>query len=232
MFYYTRFVCMKPTLLVVVLFLSECIFAQIDIDSIKSKYLEDQIYIGLQYNVLNEKPSGVSQNGFSGGISFGFIKDIPFNDQRNIGVGIGIGYQYNAIIQNLKISEVNGNVTFELGDDFQSNNFKVHSIEIPLEFRWRNSTSTKYKFWRVYSGFKLNYNFKVTSEYKDDLVSLKTLNIDEFERLNYGVYIASGYSTWNLYVYYGLNPLFKSGLLNSEKIRMKEINIGLRFYIL
>ena len=49
--------------------------AQVNKDTIDSKYLEDQIYLSLTYNVLINKPSVISQNGFSGGVSFGFIKE-------------------------------------------------------------------------------------------------------------------------------------------------------------
>ena len=30
-------------------------------------------------------------------------------------------------------------------------------IEMPIEFRWRNSTASSYKFWRIYAGAKLGY---------------------------------------------------------------------------
>ena len=51
--------------------------AQTRIDSLNTtSYLEDQIYLALTYNDLSNRPKSVSQNGFSGGVSIGFIKDI------------------------------------------------------------------------------------------------------------------------------------------------------------
>jgi hypothetical protein len=35
-----------------------------------------------------------------------------------------------------------------------------------------------------------------------------------------------------VYVYYGLNSLFKSAKINDESINMKALNIGVIFYIL
>ncbi len=44
---------------------------------IDSLYREDQFYLGVTYNLLSKKPNGISQNGFSSGVPFGLIKDIP-----------------------------------------------------------------------------------------------------------------------------------------------------------
>ena len=56
------------------------VFAQekpVDFDSVDSLYREDQFYAGLNYNLLLEKPSGVSQEKISFGFSAGFLRDMP-----------------------------------------------------------------------------------------------------------------------------------------------------------
>jgi hypothetical protein len=54
----------------------------------------------------------------------------------------------------------------------------------------------------------------------------------DFSKLNYGVYLATGYNTINLYGYYGLNPIFKSAKIGAESINMNSLNVGIIFYIL
>lgn len=197
------------------------------------KYLEDQIYISLTYNVLLNKPALINQNGFSGGFSFGFIKDIPFNKKRTFGVGLGVGYSYNALIQNLKISQFQGTTIFEEAVNFNSNKLTLKSIDFPVEIRWRNSTPTKFKFWRIYSGVKFSYITSGKSKYKSSLETVTTKNVTEINRFQYGATIAAGYGTWNLYVYYGLNSIFnKAALLNNKTINLKQFNVGLKFYIM
>lgn len=197
------------------------------------KYLEDQIYISLTYNVLLNKPALINQNGFSGGFSFGFIKDIPFNKKRTFGVGLGVGYSYNALIQNLKISQLQGTTIFEEAVNFNSNKLTLKSIDFPVEIRWRNSTPTKFKFWRIYSGVKFSYITSGKSKYKSSLETVTTKNVTEINRFQYGATIAAGYGTWNLYVYYGLNSIFnKAALLNNKTINLKQFNVGLKFYIM
>ena len=207
-------------------------YGQAENDSIDLKYLEDQIYLSLNYTILINKPDDISQNGFSGGLTIGFIKDIPFNENRTYGLGIGLGYAYSAYIQNLKINEVNGVANFDVATDYTTNNFKLHSVEMPIEFRWRNSTPEKYKFWRVYGGVKFAYLIYSSSKYDDDTNIYKTKNISEFTKFQYGLILSAGYSTWNINLYYGLNSILNNAKLNDENVNLNDISIGLKFYIM
>lgn len=208
-------------------------------DAIKvvdSLYKEDQFYASITYNVLHHVPDDLSQSGFSLGFHAGFIKDMPLNKQRNLAIGIGIGYATNSFNQNLLISKSTDN-TFEYEvideDDFTKNKFSNHLIELPIEFRWRTSTASDYSFWRVYAGFKLGYMFLNNTKYNGDLGSIKYSNIDEFNKFQYGLTLSAGYNTWNFCVYYGLNPIFKDAALSDNtNLEMTDIKIGLNFYIL
>lgn len=202
--------------------------------AIDTRYLEDQLYIGITYNTLYELPTGIDQNGFSNGISFGFIKDIPVNDQRNVGFGLGLGYGRNTYFQNLKIFEEEGILQFEEVNNFDKNKFSLHTIEIPFEFRWRSSTINKYKFWRIYTGVKLGYVIASNAKLKKG-GTLKVRGIDAIEKFQYGLTLGAGYGTWNFNIYYGLNDMFSSeATLNrtGAPITAKDIRIGLIFYIL
>ncbi|MFK5959458.1 MAG: porin family protein [Lutibacter sp.] len=206
--------------------------AQENDSTINPRYLEDQIYLSLTYNILLQKPVTIVQNGFSGGVSIGFIKDIPFNSQRNFGIGIGIGYAYNVFIQNLKITEVNSVTFFEIAQDYNTNRFGISTVELPFEIRWRNSTLNRYKFWRIYGGFKVSYVLMAKSTFKDSLETFIIRNSSKFNKFQYGLTLATGFGTWNLYVYYGLNPIFKNGDLNGTNLNLKDFNVGVKFYIM
>lgn len=226
----------KPILIFLVFFTFFQAYTQDVKDSlfVDSNYLEDQIYLGITYNVLRKQPANFNQNGLSGGLSVGFIKDIPLSEERDIGFGIGLGYAYNAYIQNLKISSTSNITQFEVleSSSFNSNRFSIHLIEVPLEFRWRTSTASKYNFWRIYSGVKFGYLFASSSKISEEGNVIKLNNIIEFQKLQYGLTLNTGYNTFNLSLYYGLNPLFKDAKIGSEQINLKQFNIGLMFYIL
>ncbi len=150
-------------------------------DSLATKYLEDQIYLGITSNILSNKPQNISPNGFSNGVFIGFIKDIPINKNRNFGFGLGLGYGRNTYFQDLKISEINNSTVFEPVDGaFDRNKFSLHSLEVPIELRWRTSTSQRYKFWRIYTGVKLGYIFASNAKLKQDQ-TISVQNISEVQ---------------------------------------------------
>lgn len=200
-------------------------------------YKEDQFYIGITYNLLGKKDNAFSQRGFSTGIHFGVIKDMPLNDARNVSLGIGLGYSLNSFNQNLLISQdVNKNYIYtvlETNNSYTRNRFSTQQIELPLEFRWRTSTPTEYKFWRIYTGFKLGYIVTSTVKHQGDLGTLKYRNIDNFNKFQYGLMLSAGYNTWNIHLYYALNPVFSNETtLNGNSIDTNVLKVGLMFYIL
>ena len=202
---------------------------------VDNNYLEDQFYLGLYYSTLTSSPENFNQNKFSSTLNFGFIRDIPFNKQRNFGVGLGAGLSFSSSSSNLKLSELNNIISGEIvsGEDFTKNKWNTSSIEIPFEIRWRTSTPTNYKFWRVYFGVKTSYLLK--SKYKFESIntnySIQTLPLRKTQS---GLTVNAGNNTWNLGLYMGLNPIFNKefGQNNPEIKDLKEFKLGLVFYIL
>ncbi|MFL1012425.1 porin family protein [Flavisericum labens] len=204
---------------------------------VDSLYKEDHFYAGVTYNILANRPSDLRQSGFSLGFHLGFIKDMPINKKRTWAIGLGLGYSANSFNQNLLVSKGNnGNFNYSIIEDsktFAKNNMSSHIIEIPIEFRWRTSTPTEYNFWRIYTGFKLGYSFINTVKYEGGLGNIKYNDNDHFNNLQYGITLSAGYNTWNLHLYFALNPIFnKDAQLNNSNINMNALKIGLMFYIL
>lgn len=199
-------------------------------------YREDQFYIGFTYNILQNRPSGISQNNLSNGLHLGFIRDFPINKQRNKAIGVGLGYSYNSYFHNLKATETSAGISYEaIGNNvsFKRNKYRTHEVELPIEFRWRTSTATEYKFWRIYGGIKFGYIFSGVSKFVGDNETIKFQN-DDMNRFRYGLTLSAGYNTWNFHVYYGLNKLFKDSTVTTsgEQFEMNTIKVGLMFYIL
>lgn len=198
---------------------------------VDSLYLEDQLYVSAGYTFMLNKPSKMKQSGFSGEISTGFIKDIPLNKKRNLGIGIGLGYAYNIYNNNLKLLTVGKDSNFTIVDNYRKNRIYTHRIEAPFEIRWRGSTATKYSFFRVYGGVKVSYLLHSKSSFSNENSSFTTNDVP-IEKLQYGLHLAIGYGTLNLYTYYSLQPLFKNSTLAGNKVDISRLTIGLKFYIL
>nr|WP_082591126.1 porin family protein [Sediminicola sp. YIK13] len=203
---------------------------------VDDKYLEDQFYLGVTYNLLLNKPMDITQRNLSYGIMGGIIKDIPLNDDRNFGLGIGAGYALNSYYTNLFAEEVNGEISYAgltSSDNFKRSKLETHVIEFPLEIRWRNSNATDYKFWRVYAGAKLGYIFEGRSKFVDDTGKTGFSNPD-IKKLQYGLMFNVGYNTWNIHIYYALSRLLEDGVVldTMEPIEVRPLRIGIIFYIL
>ncbi|MCW5516295.1 PorT family protein [Muriicola sp. Z0-33] len=226
----------RYVLLLIVLF-SMSINAQSSGDSaVGSKYLEDQFYVGLNYNFLLNKPDNVTQSNLSYGLQGGIIKDIPINARRNIAFGIGLGYSVNSYFTNLQVTETTDGFQYrvlESGTSFKRSKIETHAIEMPIEFRWRNSTADSYKFWRVYTGVKLGYVVGSRSKFvsMDEKFSFYNTDTVNFQ---YGIMINLGYNTFNVHAYYALNEFFESGTqtVDNSNIDFTPLRIGIIFYIL
>ena len=205
------------------------------INDVDNKYLEDQIYLGLYYSALTSAPENFNQNKFSSTLNFGFIRDLPLNKQRNFGLGVGVGLSLGSSNSNLKLSELNNSVSAEIinGEDFTKNKWNTTKIEFPFEFRWRTSTPTSYKFWRVYFGVKTSYLLRSRYKY-ESLNNNYTLENLPFRKIQSGLTLNAGNNTWNLGVYLGLNPVFNKdfGQITPDFKDLKEFKLGLIFYIL
>jgi len=201
---------------------------------IDSLYREDQFYFGLTYNQLMNAPKGFSQDGISTGISLGFLRDMPINKKRTMAVALGLGLSYNKYHTDLVVSEVPEGRVYGIVDatTFSRNKMEQVFVDLPIEFRWRNSTPESHKFWRVYTGFKVRYLALSKTKYvaSDDTQTI--INNPDFNKFQYGPFLSFGYNTWNFHAYYGLNPLYKSARTVEEKIDFTTLNIGLMFYIL
>lgn len=199
-----------------------------------SLYREDQFYVSVTYNALIDLPNNVSQNSFSTGFHLGFIRDFPLNKSRNIALGLGFGYSFNNFNQNIRISGSSPSTYIVIeSSNYSKNNLYLQFLEVPLEFRWRTSSSESYKFWRVYTGLKFGYLINSKSIFNNSTVSDKQKNLKDLNMIQYGLTMSIGYNTWNGYVYYGLNSIFNDvSTLDLQPIDMSALKIGLIFYIL
>ena len=212
------------------LFLNQLSFTQ----SNKSKedYREDQFFFGSSYFIQTQPLDEFKQNGFSGNFQFGFIRDFPLNDSSTKAVGIGFGYERNFFTSNIQPIETNSNIDYRIVVSRfleSKNKISFSSLVIPLEYRWRRSSIDQYKFWRIYSGFKLKKNFPLYSNpsYGSEIT------IDDVEDWTTSIYINAGYNTWNISLEYDLNPLLKNKkTTNGENLNISFFRLGLVFYLL
>ena len=196
------------------------------------KYREDQIYFSVYYNSLGSELDNFKENKFSSSFNIGFIRDIPISKSGKFALGLGVGYGTNSFNNNMKLSSNNQSL-YELlsnRDAPTKNTFNFSEIQFPLEIRWRNSSPSNYKFWRIYAGLK--YSKVIQSAFKHDsslenyeLTNLP-INLDQL-----GLTLNIGYNTWNIGLYKSLRPFFNKNIQSLPQ-GLEQFRVGLIFYIL
>ena len=208
-------------------------FAQKDSLNLGDRYAEDQIYVAVSYAQFVDQPQEIFKSNFSYGLSVGFLKDVILNKQGNVSIAAGVGYGFDFFNHELKVEEINNTTVFSSDATISANLFKSHNLEFPLEFRWRTSTANKYSFWRIYGGIKFSYNFSNKFQFDDENGNtFKYQDVSNYNKLQYGLTLSTGYDEFNINLYYGLTPVFENSTINGEVINTKILKFGLIFYLL
>ena len=209
------------------------------VKTLDNKYREDQFYFGFSYNLLINVPSEVNLRGLSGGINFGYIRDMPINERRNVAIGLGLGLSFDQYGQNLFIGEDNdGNSIYKIlkpeNTVIDRNRFSTAVIEVPLEFRWRTSTAESYKFWRIYGGIRTGYTYWYKAKFVQGDNDVTQTNIPEFDTIRFTAHLSFGYNKINFFAAYAINPFFKDALTedNFKTVGFQPLKLGFIFYIL
>lgn len=226
-------------LLLLMIFAACTVHAQEEVKEVvlDDRYREDQFYVGISFNILEDEPVNFVQSGFSGGVSLGFIRDMPLNERRNIALGVGFGWSFNTYNQNLFIGKDEAqNTIFRLLDNseiqYNTNRFNTYLVEVPIEFRWRTSTAAEYKFWRVYAGVKFGYLYYFQSKFEQPGNTIIVNDVDELNRIRTGATLSLGRGNFNLNLYYSLNPFFDAKTESGQEISITTLKVGIIFYIL
>ena len=196
------------------------------------KYREDQIYFSVYYNSLGSELDNFKENKFSSSFNIGFIRDIPISKSGKFALGLGVGYGTNSFNNNMKLSS-NDQSLYELlsnRDAPTKNTFNFSEIQFPLEIRWRNSSTSNYKFWRIYAGLKyskvIQSAFKHVSSQENYKLTNLPINLDQL-----GLTLNIGYNTWNIGLYKSLRPFFNKNIQSLPQ-GLEQFKVGLIFYIL
>lgn len=194
-------------------------------------FREDQIYFSASYPYFSEAPNDLIQNKLSHSFSLGFIRDMPVNNKRTVALGLGIGWDYTKIYNNFRFDLEDSQIVARPFEEvYEQNHLTMHSIAIPLEFRWRNATETRHAFWRVHTGIALHIPLQLNSHYitsgGTNYKSALPLN-DTFLRWN----VHFGFNTWNISIAHDVQPWAVSAAPNGT-FDIRFTKIGLIFYIL
>lgn len=172
--------------------------------------LNTRLFASRTFNVYYQRPIHIGQNTgltFNPGIGLGLDK-LAFSLDRMLINNPEIGPNSSQLVN---IADVYGE-----GISVNNNTTAVNYIDIPLEFRYHLNKNDYSKGFRFAVGGKIGflYNAHTKVSYEDPAGLSRTVKDKQplgFSPIRYGVYTRIGFSGFNVWSYYGLNSVWKSG---------------------
>lgn len=148
----------------------------------------------------------------------------------HFGLAYGVGYSGHFYHGNLHVdvaSDGQQNLENLDGQSYTSNRLATEYLDGVLELRYRSNSNKNGRYTRIYVGGLVGYLTDSYSYLETEAYRVKFYNIGGFSTLRYGAYLKAGRGPFNLYYYYGLNPIVESGVLVPELGAATSQNIGL-----
>jgi hypothetical protein len=185
--------------------------------------------------LLLNAPDEMEQQWNSNGWQLMLMWETLFGRRSHWGIGFGPGFSVNYWYTNLNITtNPNGgplNYTYLPSDsNYTCNRFSASYLDLPVEIRFRSNSDKKGRYFRFYFGGLVGYRINSFSQIKVGDYNIKHYRINDLSRWHYGVFVRTGYWLFNLYVYYGLDPVF-GDLTSGEGVegldQMQSLSLGL-----
>lgn len=147
----------------------------------------------------------------------------------HFGIAYGVGYSGHFYHGNVHVNvDPDGiqTLSFLNGQDYTSNRFATEYLDGVLEFRYRTNSNKNGRYTRFYIGGIIGYLTDSYSYFNSDAYRVKFYNVGGFNTWRYGTYVKCGRGPFNLFYYFGLNPIVSSGVLTSELENASSQNFG------
>ena len=190
----------------------------------------DRLIVDLVYNDwMGKKVKPFKNNIGSIGFNSSLIFDIPLVPKNKIAFGIGISYglykinQDNYFVRNL--DTMNTALVEDISKvGIEKSIFKVHSVSLPLELRFRGQN---YKHFKFHIGGKISYQFLsstvLSSPFKSTVIKSKTLGFYDLNPINASAHVRFGIRNWAFYASYSFLPFFTA----KESVNVQGFQFGI-----
>ncbi len=182
---------------------------------------------------LVNTPDALTQKWNSNGWQLMFMRETLFGRRSHWSIGYGLGFTSSYWHTNLAIKPVPNNTDRQYAylpsdSTYRKNSFSSSYIDIPIEFRFRTKSNEKGQYFRFYFGGLIGYRIGSYSKFIDGDYSVKYYKIKDLATWQYGVFARTGFWFFNVYAYYGLNPVFANLKNGPEGIdQMQNLSVGI-----
>lgn len=157
-------------------------------------------------------PKGVETEPWSYDIALHYMQDIPFGES-GFATAIGFGFSSHNVFHNAYfLEDSDGGATemipYSSGQEPDKNKLSATYFDVPLELRFRTSSSPAFK---IAIGGRAGYLANLHQKIIDEDGKRKLFDLEGVSPFRYGAYARIGVGRWNLFAYYALPPFFQEG---------------------
>jgi hypothetical protein len=175
---------------------------------------EDRVILNFTWDNWLNASSGIKIKDFrSRGFSF-LLMNEKILGKGNAAIGFGFGFSSQNVHSNTFPSySPDGSHTFlsPISGDYDVNKLSCNFLDAALELRFRTHENEKEKRFKVSLGIKGGYLVQSHTKYEDDNGKIKTYNIKNLNKFQYGPTARIAYGNLGISGYYSLVNLFKDG---------------------
>lgn len=173
----------------------------------------DRLILNLNWDNWLNAPTGLETKAFrSRGFSFLLMNEKVLG-QGNSAIAFGFGFSSQNVHSNaFPTYNADKSKTFlsPLSGDYDLNKLSVNFIDVAFEIRFRSNENENHKRFKISAGIKAGYLVQSHTKYEDDVIGkIKTYNIRNLNKFQYGIIGRIGYGHWGISGYYSLVNLFK-----------------------
>lgn len=200
-----------------------------------AQYLPRQgegLHISYGYLAMFNTPKEM-QKMYSDTWQIELMNEFLLKARSHFSLGYGVGISTFNWRTNLSITSSPGTGQLNYGylpadSVYDVNRFSSTFMDVPVEVRFRSNTNKHGRYWRFYIGGQLGYRLNSASLFRTGDYSVKHYRINDLATWHYGFFVRTGYWLFNVYAYYGINPVFKNTAYGWENIKdMRSLTLGL-----
>jgi len=175
---------------------------------------EDRLILNFNWDNWLNASTGIEVKGFrSRGFSF-LLMNEKILGKGNAAIGFGLGFSSQNVHSNtFPTYSPDGSHTFlsPVNGDYDLNKLSCNFLDAALELRFRTNENAKEKRFKVSLGIKGGYLVQSHTKYEDSNGKVKTYDIKNLSKFQYGPTARIAYGNWGFSGYYSLVNLFKDG---------------------
>lgn len=175
---------------------------------------EDRLILNFTWDNWSNVSSGVDVKGFrSRGFSFLMMNE-KILGKGHAAIGFGLGFSSQNVHSNtFPTYSPDGSHTFlsPISGNYDLNKLSCNFLDAALELRFRTNENEREKRFKVSLGMKGGYLVQSHTKYEDSNGKIKTYDIKNLSKFQFGTTARIAYGNWGLSGYYSLVNLFKDG---------------------